>query len=33
MLDLVIKGGRVVTPTGVGEWDIAVQGERIDGVM
>ena len=33
MLDLVIKGGRVVTPTGVGEWDVAVQGERIVGVM
>ena len=29
MLDLVIKGGRVVTPAGVGEWDIWVQGERI----
>jgi dihydropyrimidinase len=29
MLDLLIKGGRVVTPTGVGEWDIGVQGEKI----
>ena len=29
MLDLIIKGGRVVTPTGVGDWDIAVQGEKI----
>ena len=29
MLDLVIKGGQVVTSAGVGEWDIWVQGERI----
>ena len=29
MLDLIIKGGQVVTPGGVGNWDIAVQGERI----
>ena len=29
MLDLVIRGGRVVTPPGVGDWDVAVQGERI----
>ena len=29
MLDLVIRGGRVVTPSGVGEWDLGVQGERI----
>ncbi|MEE8443544.1 MAG: amidohydrolase family protein [Dehalococcoidia bacterium] len=29
MLDLLIRGGRVVTPTGVGELDIGVQGERI----
>jgi len=32
MLDLVIRGGRVVTPQGVGEWDIGVQGERIAAV-
>jgi dihydropyrimidinase len=29
MLDLVIRGDRVVTPHGVGAWDVAVQGERI----
>ena len=29
MLDLIIKGGQVVTPMGVGEWDVAIQGEKI----
>ena len=29
MLDLVIRGGHVVTPWGVGSWDVAVQGEKI----
>ena len=29
MLDLVVRGGRVVTPWGVGAWDVAVQGETI----
>jgi len=29
MLDLLISGGQVVTPQGVGVWDIAVQGEKI----
>ena len=29
MLDIVIKGGQVVTPMGVGKWDIAIQGEKI----
>ncbi|MBM4436211.1 MAG: amidohydrolase family protein [Actinobacteria bacterium] len=29
MLDLVIQGGQVVTPEGVGAWDIGIQGERI----
>ncbi|MBI2320765.1 MAG: amidohydrolase family protein [Chloroflexi bacterium] len=29
MLDVIIRGGRVVTPDGVGEWDVAVQGEKI----
>ena len=33
MLDLVIKGGQVVTPTGVGYWDVAVKGEKIVGVL
>ncbi len=29
MLDLVIRGGQVVSPSGVGSWDVAIQGERI----
>ena len=29
MLDLVIRGGRVVTPQGVGSWDVGVQDGRI----
>ena len=29
MLDTIIKGGRVVTPSGAGDWDVAVQGEKI----
>ena len=29
MLDLVIKGGQVVTPGGAGYWDIGVVGEKI----
>ena len=29
MLDLVIRGGTVVTPMGVGVWDVAVRGEKI----
>ena len=29
MLDLIIKGGQVVTSWGVGDWEIAVQGEKI----
>ena len=29
MLDLIIKGGEVVTPWGVGNWDVAVQGDKI----
>ena len=29
MLDLVIHGGQVVAPWGVGSWDVAVQGEKI----
>ncbi len=32
MLDLIIRGGQVVTPMGVGEWDVAVQGEKIAAV-
>ena len=32
MFDLVIRGGQVVTPQGVGAWDIAVQGGRIASV-
>ena len=26
MLDLVIRGGQVVTPQGVGAWDVGVEG-------
>ena len=29
MLDTVIKAGTVVTPDGVGEWDVGIQGEKI----
>ena len=29
MFDLIVRGGRVVTPSGVGDRDVAVQGERI----
>ena len=29
MIDLIIRGGQVVTPGGVGDWDVAIQGEKI----
>src|ERR1700684_3712283 len=29
MIDLLIRGGEVVTPQGVGKWDIGIIGERI----
>jgi dihydroorotase-like cyclic amidohydrolase len=29
MFDLIVRGGQVVTPQGVGKWDIAVAGEKI----
>src|SRR5881409_3428853 len=29
MIDLLIRGGQVVTPEGVGGWDVGVDGERI----
>ena len=29
MLDLIIRSDRVVTPHGVGPWEIGVQGEKI----
>ena len=29
MLDLVIRGGQVVTPDGVGAWDVGIEGEKI----
>ena len=32
MLDLIIRGGDVVTPQGVGNFDVAVLGERIAAV-
>ena len=31
MIDLMITGGRVVTPSGVEELDVAIEGERIAG--
>ena len=32
MLDMIIRGGQVVTPSGVGAWDVAVSGEKIAAV-
>ncbi|MGH7276199.1 MAG: hypothetical protein ACREIY_04145 [Candidatus Rokuibacteriota bacterium] len=32
MLDIVVKNGQVVTPEGVGAWDIGIQGARIAAV-
>ena len=32
MLDMIIKGGTVVTSSGVGEWDIGISGEQIAAV-
>ncbi len=29
MIDTVIKGGTAVTSAGIGEWDIALEGEKI----
>ena len=29
MLDMLIQGGRVVTPAGVGDWDVGIMGEQI----
>jgi dihydropyrimidinase len=29
MLDIVIRGGSVVTPDGVGAWDVGIEGEKI----
>src|SRR5215207_5810306 len=29
MLDLIIRGGTVVTPDGVGQWDVGVRGEHV----
>ena len=29
MLDLIVRGGQVVTPWGVSDWDVAIQGEKI----
>jgi dihydropyrimidinase len=29
MLDLVIRGGTVVTPSGAGQWDLGIEGEKI----
>ncbi|MBO0690485.1 MAG: dihydropyrimidinase, partial [Candidatus Dormibacteraeota bacterium] len=32
MLDRVVRGGQVVTPEGVGTWDVGIAGERIAAV-
>ena len=32
MLDMLIQGGRVVTPAGVGDWDVGIVGEKIAAV-
>jgi dihydropyrimidinase len=32
VLDIVVRNGQVVTPEGVGAWDIGIQGERIAAV-
>ena len=32
MLDMLIQGGRVVTPAGVGDWDVGIVGEKIGAV-
>src|SRR5438034_1950767 len=29
ILDMLIQGGRVVTPAGVGDWDVGIVGEKI----
>ena len=29
MVDIIIRGGQVVTPGGVGNWDVAIDGEKI----
>src|SRR5262245_61353513 len=29
MLDMLIQGGRLVTPAGAGNWDVAIMGEQI----
>jgi hypothetical protein len=29
MLDLLIRGGDVVTPQGVGKWSVGIRGEQI----
>src|SRR5215471_13398116 len=32
VLDLVIRGGQVITPAGAGAWDVGIEGERIAAV-
>ena len=32
MINLIVRGGQVVTPSGVGAWDVVIQGERIAAV-
>jgi dihydropyrimidinase len=33
MIDLIVRGAQVVTPQGVGSWDIGIEGERIAAVV
>ena len=33
MLDLVIRGRKVVTPMGTGAFDVAIQGEQVPGTL
>ena len=32
MIDIIIEGGKVVTPAGTGDWDVAISGEKIAAV-
>ena len=29
MINTIISGGQVVTPWGVGDWDVAIEGENL----
>ena len=32
MINTIISGGQAVTPWGVGDWDVAIEGEKIEAV-